>query len=230
MKTKHLTYLLAIICGLTSCIKKEDLPECLGSCTVVTGRLLTSGSEPLSNATVTLQWTGGTGSFGSSSRKKAVSHTDTNGRYRVSGFLTDAELVDGFLEVVFSPDKSKYYLIGEPSVAFFRPKRDTIYTAPDFLLPRKAFVTFIVTNPNQIPTNFSYYVDLNSCYGTNLVFSSNILGGGVSLSCYGLVPPYNTVEVAGNQPILLKQRKSRVAPNDTLLIAAGTTRTYLLTY
>lgn len=225
---KVFALLLLLTIGAVSCSQKDELPECMGSCTVVTGRLLTSGSAPLANAPVTLQWIGGSAST-PRGRNKANAVTDKNGRYRVSSFLSDDELAGGFITVLFKPDNSKYYLIGEPQVAFYKPKRDTVYTAPDFLLPRKGFVQFIVTNPSLIPASYSYYVDLNSCYGTNMIFSSNILGGGATFSCYGLNTPYR-LEVAADQPILLKQRKNKVIPDDTLFVAAGTTQTYTLTY
>lgn len=227
MKTKILPLVVLAVC-LDSCSK--ELPECLGSCTVVTGRLLTSNSAPLPNAVVTLQWAGGP-AYSPKARKKAVATTDANGRYRVSGFLSDDELTNGFIEVVFSPDKSKYYLIGEPRLAFYRPKRDTIYSATDFLLPRKGFIKFVVTNPSQIPTAYSYHVDLSSCYGGNTIFSRNIMGGGASINLSGLSTPY-IIDAPADQRILVKQRKngSYISFGDTLVVPSGTTQTYTLTY
>ena len=93
------------------------------------------------------------------------------------------------------------------------------------------FVKFIITNPSQIPTPYSFYVDLNSCYGGNTVFSQNILGGGPSINLSGYSVPY-TIDTPADQPILVKQRKSGAyaPPNDTLFVPAGTTRTYIMTY
>lgn len=229
MKTRILPLIALAVC-LNGCFKKEELPECPGSCTVVTGRLLTSGSAPLSNAVVTLQWAGGP-AYSPKARKKAVVTTDANGRYRVSGFLSDEELADGFIEVVFSPDQSKYYLIGEPALAFYRPKRDTVYSATDFLLPRKGFIKIVVANPSQVPTAYSYYVDFNSCYGGNTIFSQNIMGGGASINLSGLPPPY-VIDVPADQRVLVRQRKNgRYIPfGDTLVVPSGTTQTYTLTY
>ena len=230
MKAPLLLVFAALTLGLTGCFKKEELPECVGSCTVVTGRLLTSGSAPLLGATVTLRWADGP-SYNPQSRNKGIATTDENGRYRVSGFLSDEELANGFIAVAFSPDKSKHYLIGEPQLAFYRLKRDTVYTAADYLIPRKAFIKFFTTNPSQIPDPYSYNVDLSSCYGSNTVFSNNIRGGGVSVAAFGLSTT-SVFEVAGDQPILVRQRKNYayVPRNDTLFIPAGTTKTYALTY
>ncbi|MCI1188960.1 carboxypeptidase-like regulatory domain-containing protein [Hymenobacter sp. DH14] len=229
MKAPYSIWFALAVC-VAGCTEKEELPECPGSCTVVTGRLLTSGSAPLSNAVVTLQWAGGP-AYSPKVRKKAIATTDANGRYRVSGFLSDDELADGFIEVVFSPDKSKYYLIGEPELAFYQPKRDTVYSAPDFLIPRKGSINFVVTNPSQIPTSYSYYVDFSSCYGGNTVFSRNIMGGGASINLSGLPTPY-IIDAPADQRILVRQRKngSYIAFGDTIFVPSGTTQTYTLTY
>ena len=230
MRTSFCMLLLVLAMEFGGCTQKDNLSECLGSCTVVAGRLLTSNSAPLPNATVTLQWAGGP-AYSPTARKKAVATTDANGRYRVSTFLSNDELADGFIKVVFSPDNSKYYLIGEPGLAFYRPKRDTTYSAPDFLLPRKAFVKIVVTNPSQVPSPYAYYVDFNSCYGGNTVFSQAILGGGPSVNLSGLSAPY-LIAIPADQPILVKQRKNGgyISPSDTLIVPTGTTRTYTLTY
>lgn len=184
MKTQFLTLAALLVC-LSSCSKKEELPECLGSCTIVTGRLLTSGSAALPNAPVTLQWIRPIGLF-SEMRKKAIGITGANGRFSVKCFLANDELSSGYLEISYQVDKSKYYTIGEPESAFFNFKRDTILIAPDFLIPRKAFVKLIITNASQIPGSYSFTSDFNSCYGGNTVFSQKIQGGGASINWSGL--------------------------------------------
>ncbi|OGX80890.1 hypothetical protein BEN47_06470 [Hymenobacter lapidarius] len=230
MKAIHLLLVMALSSVVSGCTKKEELPECLGSCTIVAGRLLTSGSAALANTPVVLEWHGRFNGLNSKVRKKAVGTTDANGYYRISAFLADDELTDGYLSVVFQANPSRYYLIGEPNVAFFDYKRDTLLTAYDYIIPRKAFIRFEVTNPSQIPGPYSYHADLNSCHGGNTVFSSSIRGGGVVVNCSGLST--TPIETAGDQPILVRQRKngSYVAPNDTIFIPAGTTLTYRLTY
>ena len=231
MKLAYSISLVLLLCA-SACAKKEELPECLGSCTVVSGRLLTSGAIPLANIAVGFEWKGRPGGAGRYQiHKKAQVTTDANGRYRVSGFLSDEELADGYIHVTFSPDKSKYYTIGEDNFAFFDYKRDTLLTAPDYLIPRKAFIRLVLTNPSQLPNSFSYYIDLSSCYGGNTVFGPNTLGGGAVINGSSLNPS-STFEVAGDQPVLLRQRKSAgtAPPADTLIIPAGTTRTYTVTY
>lgn len=231
METNRLLLVIASGSVLSGCTKKEEIPPaCLGSCTVVAGRLLTSGSAALANTPVVLEWHGRFNGWNNQVRKKAVGTTDANGYYRISASLTDDELSDGYLSVVFQANPSQYYLIGEPNVAFFDYKRDTLLTAHDYLIPRKAFIKFEVTNPSQIPGPYSYYVNLNSCHGGNTVFSSEVRGGGAVINCFGLSTA--PLETAGDQPVLVRQAKngSYVAPNDTIFIPAGTTQTYRLTY
>ncbi len=228
MKPNRLLLSIALATGLAACSKKEELPECLGSCTVVTGRLLTSGSAPLPNATVTLWWVGGTPNT-PIGRKKAVATTDADGWYRVSSLLTDAEIASGFIEVIFSPDKSKYFPIGEPTIAFYHPKRDTIYSARDYLLPRRAAVKFVVPNASQLPTPVTYSISLTSCYGENTTFSQNSMMSGSSTGFSSDTSPY-TIDTFADQPVLLKLQKNNVpiTPGEILIIPAGTTLTYTL--
>ncbi|WP_426060812.1 hypothetical protein [Hymenobacter sp. B1770] len=232
LKLRRFVLLTALSVGLATCVRQEELSECLGSCTVVTGRLLTSGSVALPDALVTLQWVRFVGLKGVVHRK-AVGRTDANGHYRVSGFLTDDELTDGLLEVVFQPSKSNYYLIGEQNFAFFNFKRDTLLTAPDYLIPRKAFAKLVVTNSTQIPGLGAYISDFNSCYGRNTTFSQSIRGGGSVIDWFGL-PSQNPLEMPGDQPILVRHFKNtnngRPSATDTIFIPAGATRTYTVTY
>lgn len=224
------TICFALFLGLLGCAKKEELPECPGSCTVVTGRLLTSGLNPLANATVTLEWVGGS-AYAPKACKKAVTTTDANGHYRVSGFLSDAELAGGFIQAVFSPDKSKYYTIGEPAAAFYRPKRDTVYTAQDFLIPRKATITFVVTNPGQIPASNYYSINVRFSYGYNVVFNSNTSNDGISTDL-SASNASSTIDIPGGQSIVVEQRKNGTYPfpQDIITVPAGTALTYPLTY
>ena len=230
MKAIYLLVFAALGSGLNRCTKKEEIPECLGSCTIVTGRLLTSGSAALANTPIALEWHGKFSGLHSRVRKKAIGSTDANGYYRLSAFLADDELADGYLFVVFQADKSKYYLIGEPNVAFFDYRRDTLLTAPDYLIPRKAFIKLVITNPGAVPGPYSYYADISSCYGGNTVFSQNVQGGGPVINCSGL--PATPIEIAGDQPIIRRQRKNGayVATHDTLFVPAGTTQTHALTF
>lgn len=233
MSITHFTWLALIIC-VAGCTKKEELSECLGSCTVISGRLLTSGSAPIANVPVAFIWTGRpSGGSVYKSNKKAEVRTDADGRYRVSGFLTDDELANGYIKAVFAADPSQYYVIGELDQAFINPKRDTIYTASDYLIPRKAYLKLVVSNPSQIPNHGAFLSDFNNCYGGNTVYSTKI-GGGGPVVFWDTLPLQNPMEVSGDQPILIRHHRYisglLTHTTDSIFIPAGTTRTYTATY
>ena len=224
---------LAALAVVAGCAKKDELLDCPGSCTVVTGRLLTSGSIPLAKTPVSLEWHGRFSGLNGEVRKKAVGTTDANGHYRLSAFLADDELPGGYLSVNFQANKSTYYFIGEPHIAFFDYKRDTLLLAPDYLIPRKAFIKLAITNPNQVPKLGAYMSDFNSCYGENTVFSQNIRGGGAVIDWFSL-PSQNPLDMPGDQSILVRHYKNTTnglpSSTDIIFIPAGTTRTYTVTY
>ena len=218
----------------TSCTEKEELLEtCSSSCTTVTGRLVTAnGSAPIAGATVTLKWHYGQG-MNLGSKAKTRTTTDANGKYQVSFYINDNELAEGFFSVKYDVDKSRYYTIGEPGVAFPHLKRDTLVTVPNYIIPRKAFVRLAVTNPQQIPSGGVFMSDFNTCYGTNNTFGPSIQGGGAVVNWQNL-PSENPLPVAGDQPIIIRSYKTQngvtTQSSDTLAIPAVTTKTYTATY
>ncbi len=219
--------LLSAAALLTSCEKKEKQGPCLGSCTTIEGLLLTSGSAPLPNAPVSVRWNN---TALSRRQTKAEGVTDANGRFQLSCFLSDEELASGYLSVVYEVDKSRYHTVGEASYAFFDYSRDTTLVTQPYLIPRKAFIKLVITNPGQLTGPNSYTTDFTFSYATT-TFLRQGLGGGTFVNWYAL-PLQNPLEIAGDEPILVRHFKAgRIpAPADTLFIPAGTTKTYTVTY
>ena len=238
---KHLLtkiILATLILFVTSCTKQDELLEkCTGSCTTITGRLVTAnGKEPIVGATVALKWMYGTPS-NPKSMLKAKGRTDADGKYSISFYIKDSELTDGFFEAFFSVDRNRYYVISnnnDDGIAFYTLKRDTIAQAKDYLIPRKAYVRLAITNQNQIATGGGQYMSMfNSCYGFNTVFSREIQGGGPSISWYGWADE-TPVPIPGDQPVIVRNFKVKngltTINQDSIFVAAGTTQNYTVTY
>ncbi|GAA4393214.1 hypothetical protein GCM10023186_44570 [Hymenobacter koreensis] len=217
-----------------ACQKEDALPVCTRACTTLTGRLLTAGGQrPLPRAEVTASWRTVRGLRGSATRK-ARTETDANGFYSLSFAISDAELADGFCQLNFAADPATYYSIGEPGFGFHDLGRDTTVQVPDYLIPRKAFVRLVLTNPDQLPAGPSYLMTcFYSCYGTNLVFSRTILGGGACVG-WNRSAAETTLPLPGDQPMMLEPfihgNSAGVRQLDSLFVPAGTTRTYFITY
>lgn len=221
----------------TSCTKQEELPEkCTGSCTTITGRLVTAnGKEPIVGADVTLKWMYGT-LYSPKAMVKAKGRTDADGKYTIAFYIKDSELTDGFFEAFFSVDKNIYYVMSndDDGVAFYDLKRDTIIQVENYVIPRKAYVRLAITNQSQIAGGSEQYLSMfNSCYGFNTVFSKEIQGGGPSISWLGWADE-TPVSIPGDQPINVSNYKVKngvtTISNDSIFVAAGTTQNYTVTY
>lgn len=221
---------------VAACQKEEPLETCSGSCTVVTGRLVTTnGRVPIQGAGVTVEYRYQAG-LGYRSRAKTRTTTNRNGEYRLSFYPKDAELQDGYFEVTYQIDKNKYYAIGndDDGVALWDVKRDTLLQLRDYNFPRKAYLRLAITNQSElIADKGQFLTDFNSCYGQNSVFHPNIQGGGAVVFWNGL-PSKNPIPLAGDQPIIVRNYKTKQGINtvsrDSLFIPAGTTQTYTVTY
>lgn len=231
MKLAHLLLVASTLLA-AGCTEKEELDVCLGSCTTVAGRLVTAnGKQGLPNTVVEAEWRYGSASF-PKSKTKARTVSDADGNYRLTFFIKDEELTEGFFSVEYQADSRKYYAIGQPSQAIYKVRRDTTYILPTYLIPRKAFVRLAITNPAAIP-RYAYMSDFNTCYGLNTNFSRQIQGGGPVVFWDGL-PTENPLPVAGDQPILVKGYKKKNGTTeystDSLFIPAGTTYSYSVTF
>ncbi|RSK44061.1 hypothetical protein [Hymenobacter rigui] len=214
------------------CTDKEVLDTCMGSCTTVVGRLITAnGQQPLANAPIEVRWNYGP-AYHPMSKLKAQATSDANGNYRLSFFIKDEELTEGYFNVRYSPNKKQYYTIGEDGQVLNGARRDTTFTLPDYLIPRKAYVRLAITNPTDV-TLYAFMSDFNTPYGLNTTFSRKIQGGGPVIFWDGL-PAENPLPVAGDQPILVKGYKKKNGlteyTTDSLFIPAGTTATYSVTF
>ncbi|WP_223650277.1 hypothetical protein [Hymenobacter psoromatis] len=229
------SYLLLLLAALSvGCQKADVLPACQGSCTTITGRLITGQPQVgITGVEVTVKWVTSNG-WNIKAIPKAHTTTDAQGNYRISFYIEDAELANGYFSVYYSVDKNSYYSFLEDQDDFYDLKRDTTYVVKPYVIPRKAFVHLVIINQNQLLVEKGYFTsDFNTCYGHNIVFSQAIQGGGASISWDGL-PYENPLAVAGDQSILLTSYKNKdgviTRTADSLFIPAGTTRNISVTY
>ncbi|MCA8829388.1 hypothetical protein [Hymenobacter pini] len=232
MKSTIISLAAALAILATGCTKKEELETCMGSCTTVVGRLITAnGQQPLANTPVEVRWHYGQ-AYQPKSTLKAQATTDANGNYRLSFFIKDEELTDGYFSVRYTPNKSQYYTIGEDSQVLNNARRDTTFTLPAYLIPRKAYVRLVITNPADV-ARYAFMSDFNTTYGLSTTFSRKIQGGGPVVFWDGL-PIENPLPIAGDQPILVKGYKKKNSlteyTTDSLFIPAGSTYTYSVTF
>lgn len=232
MKTTCTPLLVALALLAISCSEKEDLETCMGSCTTVVGRLVTAnGQQPLANTPVEVRWNYGP-AYNPASKLKAQGATDADGNYRLSFFIRDEELANGYFNVGYIPDKKRYYTIGDNAQVLSNVRRDTTFALPPYLIPRKAYVRLLITNPADVPL-YAFMSDFNTSYGLHTTFSRQLQGGGPVVFWDGL-PAENPLAVAGDQPILVRGFKKKNGlteyTTDSLFIPAGTTHTYSVTF
>jgi hypothetical protein len=233
---QKIAYLVIVACTafvVTSC-EKPKLESCPGNCTTITGRLLTSGQQGLSGAPISVYWRNGRGFSSSQLRYKAQATTDNNGKYSLSLYVQDDEMLAGYYELSTKVDNARYYAIDETIGALTKtPKRDSSYQLPPFLIPRKAIVSLTVPNASQIQDYFS--VEFVSALGNNLVVTKNSLGGGAVVSVPKQNTPFTTaVEVAADQKLYIRTTRKLVTTYtrtvDSLVVPAGTTHPLTITY
>lgn len=217
----------ALLLSLSACEKEEPIETCTGSCTVLTGRLLTAnGTAPIANVPLTVRWT--TDVY--TSRQKAEGTTNAQGEYKLSFYIKDDELADGYFTVEYTVDKNRYYDLGA-SFSYLELPRDTV-VVQDYLIPRKAYLKLAITNPGAVPP-YSYWTTFSSPYGTMPAPLASGRGGGPAVS-WPLNGLPNPLEVPGDQPMIATHAKLRNGVNtfsyDTLTVPAGTTRDYIVTF
>jgi hypothetical protein len=219
-----------IVAGCT----KDQLEDCPGQCTFLSGQLLTSGLQPLAGTPVTATWRA-IGLF-AASRTKARATTDAQGRYQVSFYVKDDELHDGYFQLTYEVNKDRYYAVGNtdsPDTSGAGLKRDTTYRLPPFLIPRKAFVKLTVPNPAQIQQYFA--VDFSSAQLRTLTATKTSSGGGASVGIPQQNAPFTTlVEIAADQMVYVRATRSvnyaYSSTVDSLVVPAGTTHDLTVRY
>ncbi|MBF9140531.1 hypothetical protein [Hymenobacter properus] len=222
-------YGIAVI-SCVSCKKEEvEEPACSDHCTTIVGRFTTDNrATPLAGLPVRMQWVRWKGAFSTDVRTKAKTVTDAQGNYRLNFYVKEDELKDGYFEVCYSGDASKYILDRDQTGAsWLGLSRDTVIVS-DWLLPRKAFVHPEITNAAQIVGDYwGEYGFANGAYRGRgrftyaVVFTFNQL-------------PSGNIEVAANQPVDLKSFKTvngqLVVAHDTVRLAPGATYVHRVTY
>jgi len=228
MKNTSLILLTGGLLALVGCKKDDKVETCPGSCTVITGRLLTAGgTTPLARVPLTVKWLNRVSLFGGDVRTKATATTNADGWYTLRFFVRDDELHQGYFKVDYSVDKSKYYDLGS-DFAFMELPRDTTIVQ-DYLIPRKAYVELVLTNPGALTAADSFWSNFSSRSG--LFPGTSTAGPAVSWPLQG---QSSRVEVAGDQPVVVENLRNkagvRVVTYDTLRIPAGTTQPYTVTF
>lgn len=231
---KSVVLSIAIAVSLSSCVKEEDdisKRDCPGACTVVKGRFTTAGGrEGMGNVPLEVKWKNVTPIFLSDGtiRRKALGRTDADGFYELRFLIKDDELTEGHFDVEASVDEARYLVYQKEGVSFSVPStRDTTIIA-DYLVPRKAFIDAVVTNPGAVNlANGDYFgSSFHSQRGLNAALRSGSL-----VSWYGYQPNQQfTIEVAADQELIIETLKTkdkvRSVTYDTLQIPAGTRQSY----
>ncbi|RZL08688.1 MAG: hypothetical protein EOO62_14895 [Hymenobacter sp.] len=233
MSVSRYFFTLGSVAVLATGCQKDTLEDCPGQCTVVNGRLLTSGQQGLAGATVTVYWQNYYGYIGDQQRTKARAVTDANGTYQLRFYIKDDELLKGNFKLVCAADTQQYYTFqGEgPSLA---PKRDTTYQLRPYLIPRKATVLVTVPNASQIPVSGMFLL-FQSAHGYQLTLRANASKSGTVYTVYQQ-PGAATVAatVAADQPVFINTSRLRngapVITLDSLVVAAGTTSSLTVPY
>lgn len=229
---------LSLICLSTAgCLAKDEtmgpqaVQPCTSACTTIRGRLLTTGGqEGLTGATVTIIWSNYHHFLDIESHIKARVITDSKGNYEAPFSVSSDELAAGSFAANFSVDKTRYYSASEEYLSITKIRRDTTLQLPDYLIPRKAALNIIITNPAQAQNNYAF--EIASPHGTQIKYSPTISRGPVFYN--SSFPQLNPVSVPGDQPILFKTIKPQngivTITADSLFIPAGTTQTIFITY
>lgn len=228
------TYLLGsslLLLG-AGCQKTEIAePACAGHCTTVTGRFTTDNrTAPIAGLPLRLEWVNRTGVFHAEVRTKARAVTDAQGNYRLSFYLKDDELRDGYFEITYSADASRFIVDRDSKGAsWLELTRDTAIIS-NWLLPRRAFVHPEISNPAQVVGNYwGQYSFANSDYGYQGRFTY-----GVVFRFGADTMPLADIEVAANQPVDLQTDKVRngvrIITHDTIRLQPGATYVHRVSY
>lgn len=232
---KNLCLLLGASLLLTGCAKESGFePACNGSCTVITGRFSTDdGRTGLAGVPLELKWVNFTGISHADIHRKTATSTDAKGNYTLRFHISDEELADGVFEITYRVD-SKQYIVDRDNLGYAdsRLKRDTIIVS-NWLLPRKAYLHFDVTNPAQVTSYFS----------ADCSFRHGGLGNGgqfnydIATTIYSAGYPALAaadVEIAPNQPVEVMTTRLRngqyVRERDTIQLAPGARAVRQITY
>lgn len=144
MKKNHLFTTLLLFISVTSlvgCYKEEDdsRTNCVSDCTVIIGKMLTTGNQPLPNINLEVNYRRTTGFHYSLLRKKAMTKTDDNGLYSMRFYLKDDELLkdDGsfrssFMTIDLDKLKPELYILPEDMNSYLDESTDppTVVTVP----------------------------------------------------------------------------------------------------
>lgn len=229
--------LVGVLSLLAGCGERQSVePTCNSTCTVITGKFTTDGRRTgLANVPLELKWVGSTSAFSTDVRRKATTTTDANGNYTLRFYISDNELKKGVYKITYKTTRNDLIInqYGDGfSVIASDIKRDTVIVS-DWLLPRKARVHFVVTNPTQAAEYLAaeYGFDNGPIYGIgrfgyNSVYTLYSPSGGTASA--------GDAEVAANQPVELKVVKMKngvqTTQRDTIRLAPNEVYNQQITY
>lgn len=217
-----------------SCSKEEnDLisQNCEANCTEIVGKIMTdNGTVPISNLKLTVKWDNipylGSGII----RTKATTRTDSQGNFYLKFLIRDDELEVGQFRLIFGPlDKNKYLRTDLNGISLFQINRDTTLFI-NHNVPKKALLNLSLLNLDQVQPGNTFTTEFS--YPRPFGYSQNIDGqvrGWNSES-----EKNNLLEIAGNQPIVLKIYRTENGVQTTeienIIFNAGTTTDYIIDF
>jgi hypothetical protein len=232
-KILKFSFLICLVALFQSCSKEEnDLisQQCEFECTTITGKFMTDNGEvPIPNAKLIVKWDNipylGSGII----RTKATTLTDSEGNFTLNFSIRDEELEDGGFYIEYVLNEEQYLNSYQNRITLYQISRDTTVEI-NYNIPRKAFINLSLINLDEIQPADNFATDFY--YERPIGFDQSVDGQTVAWSSQS--SGNNLVEVAGNQPILLKVRR-RIngvdsVESDTLIIEAGTTINYTVDF
>lgn len=228
---------------LTSCFGSAVEPACDGTCAVITGRFLTDGGQRgIAGVALKLDWVERSYIIGGDVHHKATTTTDADGKYTLRFRVSDDERnTYGSYRMSYTANANEFivYAAADNGLRLrsdgLRP--DTVITS-DWLLPRKAYLHYEVTNPAQVQGNvqLSYLFQQGEFTGTGYLnlASQRFLYDNDGHNAPPNSPPVGDVFIAANQPVVLQVFKVKngvqITERDTIQLAAGDRYTQRITY
>ncbi len=197
---------------------------CPGKCTIIQGKVFTeNGSMGISNLNVKVTWTNLQHSSGGVIRTKATTTTARDGSFALKFLIPDDEVNQGTTEIEFLADQSKF-LVPREKPSFYHIKQDTTILF-DYFIPKKAFLKWKAINLEKIGKNDYFFTEFLTRMGGLGQYND-----GSSINWARGLPSTQIIEVAGSQPLYIRNVKSKTGiittEYDTLNIQAGQTAEY----
>lgn len=214
-------------CGID---EQHDLKsqDCTSDCFNIQGRFTTSGTEdPIAGVEVKIQWED-LGIHGGVVRSKAQAQTNDTGDIEIHFTQREDEVNRGTYKVLYTANEKFFFVKRNDNVVYIDIfKKDSLY-AFDFQIPRLAYAAVTVTNPNDIETGDSFYIQFLTPYGLN---GEELLYSGTSA---GEATPGKRIFIGADVPVTVRLSKTKdgVSTTEDQVISAapGQTKTLAVTF